>query len=382
MSKYSHTEGVDTTAIDNAAHAEGDSTIAFGLASHAEGFDTSAYGDYSHTEGDTTTAIGAVSHAEGSGTRASGDYSHAEGNGAHATGEASHAEGGDTASMGECSHSEGNSTTAQGAVSHAEGNYTTASGDYSHAEGFGEKIESNNTAYRDGNYNGYPKYSIANNGTHSLQVGQLVSSNENGASPRIVVAVPNNKTFALESALTPDLPSVNAAKYYTIFGVSYGEASHAEGYDTIAFNRYEHAEGGYNVSHNGGTADTNTRHSVGIGANNNTRANAFEIMENGDAYLKGVGNYNGTAIGNNIQTIQDVIESLKPYIIIGAWDAGTSEWTVDSNTYSQSTVLNKFSSGCPVFIKTSSNIPTEMIVSYDADPDPEFSTAHGTIVFS
>ena len=64
--------------------------------------------------------------------------------------------------------------------------------------------------------------------------------------------------------------------------------SHTEGQSTLATNQFEHAEGKFNKSNNG------TLHSVGIGANAQHRTNAFEIMQNGDAYLKGVGNYDGT----------------------------------------------------------------------------------------
>ncbi len=70
----------------------------------------------------------------------------------------------------------------------------------------------------------------------------------------------------------------------------------------MANNIGEHAEGRYNVSHfaaaEWGNAG-NTIHSVGIGSPSQTlefenSKNAFEIMQNGDAYLYGVGGYDGT----------------------------------------------------------------------------------------
>jgi hypothetical protein len=49
--QHSHTEGIQTSAMDSAAHAEGLRTYAFGLYSHAEGIQTQANGDYSHAAG-------------------------------------------------------------------------------------------------------------------------------------------------------------------------------------------------------------------------------------------------------------------------------------------------------------------------------------------
>ena len=81
-----------------------------------------------------------------------------------------------------------------------------------------------------------------------------------------------------------------------------GRASHAEGDNTVTNNIGEHAEGRYNVSHfvvaEWGNAG-NTIHSVGIGTESpdlhfENSKNAFEIMQNGDAYLIGVGGYDGT----------------------------------------------------------------------------------------
>ena len=71
-----------------------------------------ASGKYSHAEGIYTTAIGDYSHAEGYCTKASGEYSHAEGYYAKANGTASHAEGFLTTASGYCSHAGGYDTHA------------------------------------------------------------------------------------------------------------------------------------------------------------------------------------------------------------------------------------------------------------------------------
>lgn len=93
-----------------------------------------------------------------------------------------------------------------------------------------------------------------------------------------------------------------------------GNCSHAEGIDTIAQNQVEHAEGQYNKSHKASTAfgnAGNTIHSVGIGTGAGSleeqdRKNAIEIMQNGDIYLNGVGNYDGKNY-SEADTLQDVI---------------------------------------------------------------------------
>ena len=111
--------------------------------------------------------------------------------------------------------------------------------------------------------------------------------------------------------------------------VANGENSHAEGFGTIAdganshtegiftqaYNIGEHAQGKYNVSHTQGELEApgNTIISVGIGLDSD-RKNAFEITQNGDIYIYGLGNYNGTEIksDNNpeIKTLQEILKTL------------------------------------------------------------------------
>lgn len=112
----------------------------------------------------------------------------------------------------------------------------------------------------------------------------------------------------------------HAEGYKTTAG---GLASHVEGDNTVANNTAEHAEGRYNKSNMGGTDATNTLHSVGIGSASmvtpgGDRKNAFEIMQNGDAYLYGVGNYNGQNI-ETAGTLKEVIDDKesKGYLTIG-----------------------------------------------------------------
>jgi hypothetical protein len=77
--------------------------------------------------------------------------------------------------------------------------------------------------------------------------------------------------------------------------VASGNYSHVEGYDTVAYNSGEHAEGAYNVSNKGIDEDIRkTRHSIGIGSTENNRKNAHEVMDNGDTFIVGIGEYDGT----------------------------------------------------------------------------------------
>ena len=77
-----------------------------------------------------------------------------------------------------------------------------------------------------------------------------------------------------------------------------GDYSVAEGIQTIAYNPGEHAEGVLNVSKRREDVDDEsyTIHSVGIGNDQDgslDRKNAWEILKTGEAYLYGIGGYDG-----------------------------------------------------------------------------------------
>lgn len=101
-----------------------------------------------------------------------------------------------------------------------------------------------------------------------------------------------------------------------------GRCSHVEGDNTVTNNPSEHAEGRYNVSNyvdgsaygNAG----NTQHSIGIGNNEFNHKNAFEVMQNGDAYMIGVGDYDGkNAQSESTKTLQNVLNSKQDALIAG-----------------------------------------------------------------
>ena len=278
----SHAEGIITTAGGKSSHAEGSSTRAGGDYSHAEGMITTASGNYSHAEGYNTKASGNYSHAEGDNNTASGESSHAEGYNTKAYGSRSHAEGASTTASGEHSHAEGGSTTAGGKSSHAEGFMTSASGDYSHAEGVSTRA-SGYKSHAEG-----PSTGAGGNCSHAEGYSTSAASD-----------------FSHAEGLTT---------------TASGYCSHAEGKNTTAQNNSEHAEGYSNVSHK--ASDTygdagNTQHSVGISEDENNRKNAFEIMQNGDMYVYGIGGYvgtNTTVQDSTIKTLQAYIASLEARI--------------------------------------------------------------------
>ena len=263
--KVSHTEGNKTIANGQGAHAEGSNTRANGTMSHAEGANTISDGQGSHSEGAGTIASGMVSHAEGWQTSALTKYSHSEGQNTLANGEASHAEGWQTSALTKYSHSEGQKTLANGEASHAEGQSTYTENEGSHAEG---------------------RYTS----------GTGVCSHAEGAA---TLAAGNPSHAEGDSSIALGTGSHAEGSHTSATSV----ASHTEGYFTIARNFAEHATGFYNLS-NGfteGNSDTlgdeddsgHTLYAIGVGYGESDRKNAFEVMQNGDTYLMGVGSYNG-----------------------------------------------------------------------------------------
>lgn len=92
--------------------------------------------------------------------------------------------------------------------------------------------------------------------------------------------------------------------------IASGDHSHAEGEGTETTNTAEHASGKYNQS-----TPSVTQFSVGIGADGENRANAFEVDVNGNIYIQDIGNYDGTNIGQNgVKSVQQIITELTQQI--------------------------------------------------------------------
>ncbi len=347
----SHAEGYYTNAIGSYSHSEGNKTVASGVGSHAEGYYTNVIGRYSHAEGYQTTASGENSHAEGSYANAIGDYSHAEGGHTQATKMYSHAEGCLTIAQNLAEHAEGVAN-----VSHKASNNNGDAGNTQHSVGiaFNDysgnyrknafEIMQNGDAYLIGvgNYDGIhiKGETGAPSGLQTLQ--ETVNSKQATLKTGDNIKINNNTISALGYEYNSYINSITNGYGCVASGlhshsegtacVAYGEnshtegyqchtldaafASHAEGIETEAYNIGEHAQGKYNISHYANISETqhegNTIVSVGIGEASD-RKNAFEIMQNGDIYVYGLGNYNGTLTKNDdpaIMTLQDILKTI------------------------------------------------------------------------
>ena len=128
------------------------------------------------------------------------------------------------------------------------------------------------------------------------------------------LSVTGNST--LSGALSVDSTTGGVKEGTISTNIATGTYSHAEGNNTIANNAAEHAEGQYNISNTktNGTAAENkagtTQSSIGIGTTDNARANAIEVMQNGDVYVTGVGSYDGTNPNTTgVKTLQTVLST-------------------------------------------------------------------------
>ena len=363
---YSHTEGYKTiakgyTKYDPNASTSNSAVIGVGLGSHAEGVCTIASAIGAHAEGYSTTASGSYSHAEGYKTVAQGNYSHAEGEGeiheyifkqiseniyecisgvesSTSTEENKifylrpgmlfrhyyqHTE----ITMSEflyiqrinisdnVNEVEFNTTftdtggsdivtelvlgISYGGKSHTEGATNVSFGAYSHAEGIDNR-SIGNSSHTEGSENAVFSISGHAEGHGNIIEPQALYSHAEGRLNNV------HGTYAHAEGAN---------------NIASGYASHAEGYKNIANTSYSHAQGAHNVSNFGNTSAEQTLSSIGIGTEyideNNiiieNRKNAVEVMRNGDMYLIGVGDYDGTNAvepnndGKKGQTLQSIV---------------------------------------------------------------------------
>lgn len=100
--------------------------------------------------------------------------------------------------------------------------------------------------------------------------------------------------------------------------IAYGNGSHAEGFRNLVNGNYAHGEGYCNqalgnYSHVEGKYNhyvSDAISTIGIGTSDNNRSNAIIVMENGDIYVKGVGGYTGTNVGNGMTPLQTILSSV------------------------------------------------------------------------
>ena len=109
-------------------------------------------------------------------------------------------------------------------------------------------------------------------------------------------------------------------------GTAANEFCTVGGIGTVARHKCEVALGKFNYSYNDTQENTTpekvTVYSYGIGTSNENRKNAFEIKENGDIYILGVGGYTGSNFETS-STIQDILNKVDTIIINLNSDTGT-----------------------------------------------------------
>lgn len=237
---------IGSTDIGKYAYVEGYTNKATGIDAHAEGAENIAFGGHSHAEGRQTKALHKSAHAEGRRTTASGNSSHAEGLGTTASGHRSHAEGSDTQAIGNHSH--------------AEGYETIASAEGSHSEGYGAKVNHTATAgHAEGKYT--KVYGI---GSHAEGL-ETVAGNDSNTTLGNATHAEGYKTVANQNYAHAEGSNTKAS----------GVASHAGGIGTKATAEAQTAIGKYNAVNNNALAV------VGNGTSDNDRSNAFEVLKDG-----------------------------------------------------------------------------------------------------
>ena len=306
--QYSHTEGRETKA-GYIAHAEGSKTKAIGNASHAEGTNTQALNSNTHAEGYNTEVKGYAGHAEGYLTKVLADYGHAEG------------ENTEVSTFSRGAHAEGVQTKASNTASHAEGCATKALGTSSHAEGQGESLDNPNLAQGDYSHVEGEKNKALGIAAHSEGGATVATGNFSHSEGRFTRAhglwshVEGGGVEGDEDNYGAFGP-ISHCEGYATKTYSSANSAHVEGRFTEANNMAEHACGIYNKSTKSSDASQATHFSIGIGSSNTNRKNAFEVKQNSDVYITGIGGYDGTnAVTANAQgiiakSVQEVINEL------------------------------------------------------------------------
>jgi len=101
-------------------------------------------------------------------------------------------------------------------------------------------------------------------------------------------------------------------------------------------------------------------HSVGIGTSESNRKNAIEVMQNGDAYMIGVGGYNGTNAGaTGVSTVNSILNSTPS-------DANMVHKTGDENIHGVKTLMGA-SGGVSITVTSDGNVAPvlELYPNYD-----------------
>ena len=164
-----------------------------------------------------------------------------------------------------------------------------------------EVVKGNNIVYTE---DGWDEFAV------SLDLDQCAGNN---------ISIENNIISALGYKYDKSFKSITIGSDYNIATgiqahaegsntIAKGDFSHTEGEGTQTNNKSEHAQGIYNISNTGLDIDMRTTlYSIGVG-DSIERRNAHEVMNNGDTFIVGIGEYDGTN-PYEAQTLQKVVNS-------------------------------------------------------------------------
>lgn len=239
--------------------------------------------------------------------------------------------GNPSAASGDYSAVFGTGTRASGVDSFATGEYNHAQGRRSAAIGGSNAIVSGIGSVSIGGSNSI----ITSNGEDSVVVGGgYVNS---GGSVAIAGRVESGQASIAIGGTTNANDSIAlGGTTYGASSVAIGEDSETDGQYSVALglgsrakNSGEVGVGQFNKSYQSNTASVATSFSVGNGSTSggvNTYSNVLEIKKNNDAYLVGVGGFDGTNSASS-DTLQDVINAKQDTLV-----SGTSIKTINGNS--------------------------------------------------
>lgn len=173
------------------------------------------------------------------------------------------------------------------------------------------------------------------------------------------------------------------------YSYAYGECSSTFGKLTESWNKYECSVGIANKSTQNADESIATRFTIGIGSGNNhedaVRKNAVEIKANGDGYIIGIGNYDGTnAEDEGVKSLQEVLsekiskdnvlakDNTTEYTPANDYNPATKKYVDDSKTI-YFTNLDELNTNKETVLAKIKNKEVDTIILTDYNTDSQLS---------
>ena len=319
-----------STYVEGGLNTVGKNFFRFHVEGMRHNLSESDYQIAGHVEGQLhqMKGYGTVNHIEGNGNMYAGLNPSAKEGGSYRQGDAPvavHVEGGMNLAAGEYSHIEGVGNIGLGKRDHIEGvgNPSKASEVYAAYPDYGATLwQSMEDDWRSIT----PTHSVYR---FQASVGSNTGNHVEGGFNFVYGLTWGNASVALEHGVPAELSScyyyahihaegvLNYAKGTVlhvegIFNEATGIASHVEGFYNKVQNAGEHASGYWNASHKASVNKGdkgNTLFSIGCGTSEDDRKNAFEVMQEGTAYLL-------DPESGEMMTVQDILRSAKKAITL------------------------------------------------------------------